>query len=74
MIVPDEGKDLVARMLSNVDLPAPFGPKITQRSPGEIAKVTGPKIVRGPRVTLTLDTRKTSGRLTSQKIVPIIGD
>jgi hypothetical protein len=73
-IVPDVGKDLVARILSRVDLPAPFGPKITQRSPGDIANVTGPRIVRGPRVTLTSDTRKTSGRLTGQKIVRIISD
>jgi hypothetical protein len=60
--------------LRSVDFPAPFGPKMTQRSPGEIAKVIGPRIVRGPRVTLTSDTRKTSGRLTGQKIVLITSD
>jgi hypothetical protein len=71
---PEVGNVRVARRLSRVDFPAPFGPKITQRCPGRIEKVIGPKIVRGPRRTLTSDTRKTSGRLTGQKIVLIIDD
>jgi hypothetical protein len=74
VMVPEVGNDRVARILRSVDFPAPLGPKMTQRSPGEIANVTGPRIVRGPRLTVTSDTRNTSGRLTGQKIVLINDD
>jgi hypothetical protein len=36
-----------------VDFPAPLGPKTTQRSPWDIEKLRGPKIVRSPRRTET---------------------
>jgi hypothetical protein len=44
MALPLLGKILAAKTPSSVDLPAPFGPRITHRSPVEIRSESGPKI------------------------------
>lgn len=50
---PAVGCISVASNLSKVDLPAPFGPRITHRSPSDKVKEIGPKISLPERVTTT---------------------
>ena len=50
---------MAASNFNKVDLPAPFGPSITQRSPSDTEKSMGPRMMRSPRRTETLRTART---------------
>ena len=66
-ILPWVGKISVAKSFKRVDLPAPFGPKTTQRSPSEIVNEIGPKISLPERFTLAFSidaTWATVGKIT----------
>ncbi len=51
---PADGSIIPTNVLSNVDLPAPFGPTIPTNAPDGTANVTSLRTVFSPYVTLVL--------------------
>ena len=67
---PSEGKVRVASMPTAVDLPMPFGPNSTQRSPALMVRFTSVMMTRRLRRNSTLSSWRTV--LVMSEILPMI--